>query len=74
MDIIDNWAYIEADFQREYGIDLVKLLPEMSWRRFFVLLQGLSPNSVFVLVNSKDGKESTTTDDNKEKIRRIMSW
>jgi len=52
----------------------VKLLPEMSWRRFFVLLQGLSPNSVFVLVNSKDGKESTTTDDNKEKIRRIMSW
>lgn len=23
----------------------------MSWRRFLVLLQGLGPNSVFVLVN-----------------------
>lgn len=34
---------IEADFLREYGIDL--LTCEMSWRRFRALYAGLSPRS-----------------------------
>lgn len=37
------WGYVEADFQRDYGINLVSELPRMSWRRFRVLLNGLSP-------------------------------
>lgn len=37
------WAYVEADFRRDYGIRLCDELPNMSWREFQVLLQGLSP-------------------------------
>ena len=37
------WAYIEADFRRDYGIRLVDELSRMSWREFCVLLDGLSP-------------------------------
>lgn len=37
------WAYIEADFLRDYGIRLVDELPHMSWREFTVLLGGLNP-------------------------------
>lgn len=36
-------AYIEADFLREYGIDLLE--SEMSWRRFCVLYGALSRES-----------------------------
>ena len=41
------WRYIEADFQREYGIDLVH--SDMSWRKFRVLYEGLSPKSMCYL-------------------------
>ena len=37
------FAFIEADFLREYGIDL--LVSDMSWRRFCALYGGLSPRS-----------------------------
>lgn len=33
---------------REYGIDLIVSIDSMSWRRFLVLLRGLSPNSATV--------------------------
>lgn len=38
---------MEADFQREYNIDLSQpeALVRMSWRRFIVLVRGLGPNS-----------------------------
>ena len=38
---------MEADFQREYGIDLSvpAVMREMSWRRFMVLVRGLGPHS-----------------------------
>ena len=39
---------IEADFHREYKIDLVKELPFMTWRKFNVLLGGLSGDSVLI--------------------------
>lgn len=34
--------------QREYAIDLRLALPQMTWRRFMVLVRGLSPNSATV--------------------------
>lgn len=37
------WAYVEADFRRDYGIRLSDDLPRMTWREFQALLRGLSP-------------------------------
>lgn len=39
------WALVEADFAREYGIDLVTELPRLTLRRFMVLVRGLGPAS-----------------------------
>lgn len=36
---------VEADFQREYRIDLVQELQQMTWRRFVTLVRGLSADS-----------------------------
>jgi hypothetical protein len=36
---------VEADFMREYGIDLVTELPGLTLRRFMVLVRGLGPSS-----------------------------
>lgn len=52
VDIINDWGYIEADFQREYGINLMEELDKMSWRRFLTLLRGLSGDAVFVIMNT----------------------
>jgi len=42
---------IEADFQREYGINLNKAIAEgMTWRRFIVLLGNFGPNSITINV------------------------
>lgn len=40
--------FIEADFLREYGIDLSERLDSMTWRQFNVLMRGLSRNSATV--------------------------
>ena len=40
-----SWALVEADFMREYGIDLVTELPRLTLRRFMVLVRGLGPQS-----------------------------
>lgn len=34
--------------QREYGLDLARDLERLTWRRFLVLVRGLSPNSATV--------------------------
>lgn len=39
---------MEADFQREYGINLVTGIRGMTWRRFSTLLRGLGPESAVV--------------------------
>lgn len=44
-------GFIESDFQREYGIDLV--ISHMSWRKFMNLLSGLSSDSAFMQKMSK---------------------
>ena len=46
--MVYDWVLVEADFLREYGIDLVHDLDGMSWRKFLALLRGLSPNSATV--------------------------
>lgn len=37
------WDAVEADFLRDYGIDLMEQIDGMSWRRFTVLFRNLSP-------------------------------
>ena len=34
---------MEADFQRDYGIDLVTDLNRLTWRKFLVLYRNLNP-------------------------------
>jgi hypothetical protein len=43
--VITHFATIEADFQREYRIDLGVEVWWMPWRRFITLLRGLSARS-----------------------------
>lgn len=53
------WDAIEADFLRDYGIDLVEQLPGMSWRRFLTLCRGLSPyGAVAVRIRAMQDKRS----------------
>lgn len=54
----DHWGAVEADFQREYGIDLLAGLDGMSWRRFLVLLQGLSAGSWWAKLLEDDKPKS----------------
>ena len=64
--MIDIWDSIEADFQRDYGINLSIELDNMSWRRFNVLMNNLSPFGAVsaaldgskTKVNSEDENES----------------
>lgn len=37
------WDAVEADFKRDYGIDLMEQIDHMTWRRFIVLFSNLSP-------------------------------
>lgn len=55
---------IEADFTREYHIDLSD--STMSWRRFLTLLAGLSAESLFIqtLHEEKKKKKEVITDMN----------
>lgn len=51
---------MEADFLREYRIDLVRELPQLSWRRFLVLLAGLSSESrIAQLHHAEEAEEGT---------------
>jgi len=43
--MLEHWALIEADFTREYGIDLAQ--ETLTWRRFINLIGALSAESVF---------------------------
>ena len=52
---------------RDYGIDLVEQLPDMTWRRFLALCQNLSPHgAVAVRIRAqqemRDRNEMTLTE------------
>lgn len=61
---------IEADFKREYDIDLVEALPDMSWRRFSILLGGLSGNSRFAGIVHQ---EASVISDQKQQEQYVKS-
>lgn len=48
------WDAVEADFERDYGINLMEQIDTMSWRRFVVLLNNLNPHgSVAATIRAK---------------------
>lgn len=52
--MIAHFGAIEADFAREYRINLAEAVWWMPWRRFLVLLRDLSPDATWVrLARSK---------------------
>lgn len=71
---------MEADFQREYNLNLKIDLPRLSWRRFMVLLRGLSPNSATITqlnasryFGRKDVVEVTTPEQATATIKGLYS-
>jgi hypothetical protein len=68
MDVIKDWAILEADFTREYGINLVTA--RLSWRRFLILANGLSPNSLWTITfqGKKSGDVAIEDDEVSEKL------
>ena len=54
---------MEADFLRDYGIDLMERIGDMSWRRFAALARNLSPFGAAALragrlrENGQDGND-----------------
>jgi hypothetical protein len=73
IDILEHWSLIEADFQREYGINLATEIGAMSWRRFSALLRGLSRDSVFVLTNRSDEGEDEVVVADDDKAEALVS-
>lgn len=57
--MIRHFGTIEADFEREYRIDLADEVWDMSWRRFMVLLRGLSLRSGWVSLARARTKNGT---------------
>ena len=55
---------IESDFLREYRIDLFQEITSMSWRRFKVLLRGLSSQSCWYIINQKTKPNDIIITDN----------
>ena len=54
---LEHWTAVEADFAREYQMDvLAEVRAGMSWRRFNALLSGLSPHAVYRLVQRQAGR------------------
>lgn len=50
-----HFGLIEADFQREYNIDLTKDF--LSWRRFITLVSSLSGESAFIYTLAEEKKK-----------------
>lgn len=61
MDIIKDWAILEADFRREYNIDLTTA--RLSWRAFLTLVHGLSQDSVWILTAQGKNNGTVAIDD-----------
>lgn len=68
VDIIEDWNILEADYMREYGINLPLFIDTITWRQFLVFLNGLSQESLTVqtITNRKTGKTAIRTNKRKE--------
>ncbi|WP_409264024.1 hypothetical protein [Lysinibacillus irui] len=69
----ENWALIEADFQREYGLNLEESIDQISWRRFLILILGLSPNSALVNKIAHENKQNENVIENPEDITKQLT-
>lgn len=77
IDILACWSAVEADFQREYGLNLVREMSLMSWRRFLSLLAGLSSKAGFWVSSvSKTGRQHAPReyDTSTESLLRSIGW
>ena len=68
------WDAIEADFLRDYGIDLREQIRSISWRRFLVLLNNLSPTgAVAVSIRAEAEKQEKEGAEGKEAADAFFS-
>ena len=69
------WDSIEADFLRDYQIDLLLMLDILTWRRFLVLLNNLSPNgAVAVQIRAAGEKvEETTPEEDEQAAEKFFT-
>lgn len=51
-----GWKCIEADFQRHYGIDLSRELPNMPFRKFMLLAERLPQDSSIAVFRDERNK------------------
>lgn len=67
MNLLLIWDAIEADFLRDYRINLMEQLDKMTWRQFLALVNNLSPNgAVAVRIRAEleaEKNETTPMDD-----------
>jgi hypothetical protein len=63
MDFIRDWNILEADFRREYGINLVEA--RLSWRAFLVLTNGISKDSIWTMVYKGRNSGEVAIEDDK---------
>ena len=68
--MLEYWPSIEADFYRDYRIDLRTEIHNMTWRRFDVLLGNLSVESNTVLLMQND-KDEVKKDEPKKEMKRL---
>jgi len=54
---MNNIDVIEADFMREYGIDLIAVFFTISYRKFMALLNALSPDAIFRLIHTSEDND-----------------
>ena len=53
------WDAVEADFERDYSINLMEHIDKMSWRRFLVLLNNLNPHgAVAAMIQSMNNTDN----------------
>jgi len=69
--VFGDWVFIETDFRREYGIDLVTDLEKMSWRKFWAYIRGLSANSALVSVIQARKEGSAPIEDPQQAERAV---
>lgn len=67
MKLLHIWDAVEADFQRDYHIDLVEQLDHMSWRKFMALVNNLSPyGAVAACIRAKNEDNGNNNPKNDE--------
>lgn len=63
------WDAVEADFFRDYGIDLMEQLDKMTWRRFRVLLRNINPFGAVAMKMEEMRKEPDEDDPETDKAQ-----